>query len=189
VRTPIKATAREPSNQAGYKSATSDSTPHLRRAAGPYKRGMSRSSCFGLWRSGVAPNRTLLRSVRQGRHRGKPAVRLRLTQRRRTVRISSPARQADRELRELVHRAINLDRAPVLLGDDVVADREAETGPLTVGLVVTNGWNSLSRISGAIPVPLSRTRISTMPSIRRVATLRVGKKSLSAVRLRRWFAA
>jgi hypothetical protein len=34
VRTPIKATAREPSNQAGYKSATSDSTPHLRRAAG-----------------------------------------------------------------------------------------------------------------------------------------------------------
>src|SRR2546422_2663206 len=30
--------------QAGYKSATSDSTPHLRRAAGPYKRGMKTSS-------------------------------------------------------------------------------------------------------------------------------------------------
>src|SRR5262249_28448616 len=40
---PIKATARVPIQQAGYISATSDSTPHLRKAAGPYIRGRSRS--------------------------------------------------------------------------------------------------------------------------------------------------
>ena len=32
--------------------------------------------------------------------------------------------------------------------------------PSPVGFVVTKGWNNLSRISGAMPVPLSRTRTS-----------------------------
>src|SRR5262249_55635848 len=32
--------------------------------------------------------------------------------------------------------------------------------PSPVGLVVKNGWNSWSRISGGMPVPLSRTRTS-----------------------------
>ena len=33
--------------------------------------------------------------------------------------------------------------------------------PSPVGLVVKNGWNSLSLISAGMPMPLSRTRIST----------------------------
>src|SRR6266481_2298903 len=37
-------------------------------------------------------------------------------------------RQADRELGELAKRAVDLDRAAMLLGDDVVADRQAEAG-------------------------------------------------------------
>src|SRR6516162_8924352 len=49
--------------------------------------------------------------------------------------------------------------------------------PSPVGLVVKNGWNSLSRSSGAMPVPLSRIRISTASPRSRVHTLRVGLNS------------
>src|SRR5437763_15904625 len=38
------------------------------------------------------------------------------------------ARQADRELGELADPAVDLDRAAVLLRDDVPADRQAEPG-------------------------------------------------------------
>ncbi len=56
--------------------------------------------------------------------------------------------------------------------------------PSPVGLVVKNGWNSLSRISGGMPMPLSRTRISTASPRSRVVTFRVGRKSgLGAVAL------
>src|SRR3984893_7772096 len=49
--------------------------------------------------------------------------------------------------------------------------------PSPVGFVVTNGWNNLSLISGAMPVPLSRTRTSTASPNSRVVTLSVGRKS------------
>ena len=38
------------------------------------------------------------------------------------------AGQADRELGEFADLAVDLDRAAMLLGDDVIADREAEPG-------------------------------------------------------------
>jgi hypothetical protein len=53
--------------------------------------------------------------------------------------------------------------------------------PSPVGLVVKNGWNSLSRNSGAIPMPLSRTRISTASPKSRVATFSFGLKLGSPV--------
>src|SRR6266436_2198236 len=39
-------------------------------------------------------------------------------------------RQADGELGELAERAVDLDRAAVLLGDDVIADRQTQAGSL-----------------------------------------------------------
>src|SRR5262249_21211978 len=41
------------------------------------------------------------------------------------------AGQADHELGELAEGAVDLDRAAMLLRDDVIADREAETGAFT----------------------------------------------------------
>src|SRR5262245_61036224 len=41
-----------------------------------------------------------------------------------------PAGQSDSELSVVADMAINLDRAAVLLGYDVIADRQAQTGPL-----------------------------------------------------------
>ena len=55
----------------------------------------------------------------------------------------------DRKFGELADPAVDLDRAAVLLGDDVPADRQVETGALAGGL------------GGKEPVPLSRMRIST----------------------------
>ena len=46
--------------------------------------------------------------------------------------------------------------------------------PSPVGLVVKKGWNSLSLISGEMPVPLSRTVMATASPPSRVATARVG---------------
>src|SRR5215471_5475049 len=40
-------------------------------------------------------------------------------------------RQADRELGELAEHTVDLDRSSMLLGDDVVADREPETRPFS----------------------------------------------------------
>jgi len=50
--------------------------------------------------------------------------------------------------------------------------------PSPVGLVVKNGWNSFSRCSGAMPVPLSRTLTSTALRRARVATLSTGAEAL-----------
>src|SRR6516164_4911947 len=57
--------------------------------------------------------------------------------------------------------------------------------PSPVGFVVKNGWNSLSRYSGAMPVPLSRTRISTSLPSSRVVTLSLGVNAESFASLRR----
>jgi hypothetical protein len=57
---------------------------------------------------------------------------------------------------------------------------EAPPVPSPVGLVVKNGWNSLSRYLGGMPVALSRTRISR--SSRR-QSCRSGVRALLLVRL------
>src|SRR5262249_13774491 len=49
--------------------------------------------------------------------------------------------------------------------------------PSPAGFVVTNGWNNLSLTSGAMPVPLSRTRTSTASPRSRVITFSTGRKS------------
>ena len=48
--------------------------------------------------------------------------------------------------------------------------------PSPVGLGREKGLESLSRISGGMPVPLSRTRTSTASPRSRVVTFRVGRK-------------
>ena len=52
--------------------------------------------------------------------------------------------------------------------------------PSPVGLVVKNGWNSLSLMSAEMPMPLSRTRISTASPASRVVTFSVGSNPASA---------
>src|SRR3984893_8290021 len=68
------------------------------------------------------------------------------------------ARQADREFGEIADPAVDLDTAAVLLGDDVVADRKPEAGPLAgrLGrkegleqLVFDLGWNAGAIVSDA----------------------------------------
>jgi hypothetical protein len=46
------------------------------------------------------------------------------------------SRQADREFGEFADPAVDLDRAAMLLGDDVPADRQAEPGAFAGRLVV-----------------------------------------------------
>jgi hypothetical protein len=87
----------------------------------------------------------------------------------------------DREFGEFPHPAVDLDRATMLLGDNAIADREAEPSTFAGGLGRgTKGWNNLSRISGAMPVPLSRTRTSTASPRSRAATFNVGRNSGAA---------
>ena len=65
-------------------------------------------------------------------------------------------RQADRKFGELAEPAVDLDRAAVLLGDDVIGDRQAEAGAFAGRLCCNKGLKQLFWTSGAIPVPLSR---------------------------------
>ena len=67
--------------------------------------------------------------------------------------------QSNRELSEIADLAIDGDRAAMLLGHDVVADRQAETGSLAGRLRGEERLNSLSLISAGIPTPLSRMLI------------------------------
>src|SRR6516165_9489946 len=53
--------------------------------------------------------------------------------------------------------------------------------PSPVGVVVKNGWNSFSRCSGAMPVPLSRTLTSTALRRARVATLSTGAEAVAGL--------
>jgi len=71
------------------------------------------------------------------------------------------ARKVKREPGVLAGPTRDRNKAAMLLGYNVVVNRAPKTGSFAVGLVVTNRWNNLSRISGAIPAPLSRIRIST----------------------------
>jgi hypothetical protein len=61
VRIPIKATAREPTKQAGYISATSaiHAQPLLRNAAGPYIRANNRKSSAYLFEHLVGQRKQL----------------------------------------------------------------------------------------------------------------------------------
>ena len=69
------------------------------------------------------------------------------------------ARQPNGEFGELSDPTIDLDRTAMLLGHNVVADRQAETGSLAGRLRGEERLNSLSLISAGIPTPLSRMLI------------------------------
>ena len=84
------------------------------------------------------------------------------------------ARQNDPDFGEFARLRIDLDRAAMLLDDDVVADGKAKPVPSPAGLVVKNGLNIFSFTSGGIPVPLSRILISTRSPRFLVAAARVG---------------
>ena len=71
------------------------------------------------------------------------------------------------------------DAAAMLLRDDIVGDRQAKAVPSPVGLVVKNGWNSLSLMSARMPVPLPRTRMSTASPKSRAVTFSVGMNPAS----------
>jgi hypothetical protein len=75
------------------------------------------------------------------------------------------ARQADGELGELADLAGDLDRAAMLLRDDVVTDRQTEARPLAGRLGGKERLEILSLISGGIPVPLSRTLTDRLAEI------------------------
>jgi len=72
----------------------------------------------------------------------------------------------------------------MLLRDDVVGDRQAKPVPSPVGLVVKNGWNSLSLMSVEMPMPLSRTWTSTAPPASMVVTFSVGMNPAELFRAR-----
>ena len=57
--------------------------------------------------------------------------------------------QADREFGELAEPAIDLDRAAVLLGDDVMGDRQTEPGAFAGGFCIWRAANLLIRKHGA----------------------------------------
>ena len=71
------------------------------------------------------------------------------------------ARQGNNEFGEHIDLAFHRDPAAMLLRDDVVGDRQTEASALAGWLGGEERWNSLSLISSGMPVPLSRTRIST----------------------------
>src|SRR5262245_17933875 len=60
--------------------------------------------------------------------------------------------------------------------------------PSPAGFVVKNGWKTFSLISGGMPIPLSRMRISILSPRFRVTALSFGSKPLPATAAR-WFAA
>jgi hypothetical protein len=68
--------------------------------------------------------------------------------------IAVTPRQADRELGEFALFALHLDGPAMLLGHDVKLIERPRPVPSPVGLVVKNGWNSLSRMSAGMPAPL-----------------------------------
>jgi hypothetical protein len=85
------------------------------------------------------------------------------------------AGEDDPEFGEVARLGVELNRSRVLLDDDVIAQRKTKTRSLSGRLVVKKGLNIRSLISGEIPPPLSRIRISTRSSpIFLVEAVRVG---------------
>ena len=84
------------------------------------------------------------------------------------------ARQDDPDFRELTGLRLDLDRAAMLLNDDVVTDGQAKPSTFAPGLVVKNGLNIFSFTSGGMPEPLSRIVISTRSPRFLVSATRVG---------------
>ena len=78
------------------------------------------------------------------------------------------------ELGKRAETAIDGDYAAMLLGDDVPADRQTKTGAFTGRLGREERPKQLSRISGGMPVPLSRTRISIASPRSRAVTFSIG---------------
>jgi hypothetical protein len=79
-------------------------------------------------------------------------------------------RQSNREFGEIAGLAIGCDCAAMLLGHDVVANREAETSALAGRLGREERLEQLSLISAGIRIPLSRTSTSTASPRARVDT-------------------
>jgi hypothetical protein len=73
--------------------------------------------------------------------------------------------------------AIDFNRAAVLLGDNVVADRQAETGALALAgrFCREERLEQLFAMLRAAAVPLLRTRNSTASPSSRVVTLSTGR--------------
>ena len=69
-------------------------------------------------------------------------------------------RQIDRDRRSLTKRAVSLHKATRLLDEAITMERSSPV-PRPSGLVVTNGSRAFSRMSCAIPVPVSVTDIRT----------------------------
>ena len=87
----------------------------------------------------------------------------------------SASRQPHRELGEVTDLAIDRDRAAVLLGTDLVADRQPKPGALAGRLGREERLEQLVPVSGGIPMPLSRTLTSTLSPNSRVVTFSAGR--------------
>ena len=164
----LNALAPAPRRRGGSQHLVEASSPRLLRRSAPRN-----DSC----RFFVIARREAISSKRSCRH---PCCR-------------RPARVRGRRIVNSVNspsHAVDLDRAAMLLGDDVVADREAEAGAFAGRLGREERLEQACPvISGAMPVPLSRTRISTASPRSRVVTFSVGRKSGSAPSRRRLVAA
>jgi hypothetical protein len=71
------------------------------------------------------------------------------------------ARQDDSKLSIFARFSLDLNGSPMLLHDDIVAEERPRPVPSPAGLVVKKGLNIFSFTLRGIPVPLSRTLIST----------------------------
>jgi hypothetical protein len=85
------------------------------------------------------------------------------------------ARQSQDELGKLADLAVDFNRAAVLLGDNVIADREAEAGPLAGRFCREERLKQPFPMLWRMPVPLSRIRNSTASPSSRVVTLSTGR--------------
>ena len=70
-------------------------------------------------------------------------------------------REVDGDRGALVRRGVHRDEA-VAVPHDAIHEREAQPGPCPTSFVVKNGSNRCACTSGAIPIPLSRTRRPTL---------------------------
>jgi hypothetical protein len=94
-------------------------------------------------------------------------------------------RKPDRELDELAGRAVDLDRAAMLLGDDVPADPETQPGPLAGRLGREERLEQAVAEFGRDAVPLPRTLISTASPRSYVVTFSAGRNAASIASRRR----
>ena len=86
-----------------------------------------------------------------------------------------PPGQPHRKLGEVTEFAIDRDGAAVLLSYDLVADRQSKPGALAGRLGREEGLEQLVPVSSGMPMPLSRTRTSTLSLDPRVVIFSAGR--------------